>query len=102
MLLLCYYYVIIMFLYRLYPKIIMSVSKPHRILAVPSPSPHRPLTVPVMYLFVYCSGWEPLFTSSIPSVQRSKSLEYYSAPSPRQKNPHPPCACRFYSVLLPP
>ncbi len=41
MLLLCDYYVFIKFLYRLYPKIIMSVSKPHNTLSVPAPSFYR-------------------------------------------------------------
>ena len=99
-----------MFLYRLYPKIIMSVSKPHRTLTVFSPYPrrtlNRTLTVPVMYLFVYCSGWEPLFTLSIPSVQRSRSLEYHSGiDSPTEKSPSPLCISFFFrtfAAVMPP
>ena len=41
MLLLCYYYVIIMILYRLYTAFIMSVSKPHNTLTILSLKEHN-------------------------------------------------------------
>ena len=45
MLLLCDYYVFIKFLYRLYPKIIMSVSKPHNTHSITTLYSHCSLTV---------------------------------------------------------